>query len=159
MSKIKCEKCGASWDTENNKACPYCGSANVKNEAKHQENSGSGGTTIINNYYGNVSQDAHKTNSGVINERGEPVGLSEKELKIYYQPRPRVLWLAVLCYVVCLAIIGFVFEEVFDFEEIVAIISTVCVIVVPVAVYLIIVKRRQVRWDKLHTSARKLREK
>lgn len=158
MSKIKCEKCGATWDTSQDKACPYCGSLGVEKKEKSQEVNNSGGTTIINNYYGNTPQNERAKSLSKINERGEPVGLSERELKIYYQPRPKVLWLAVLCYVVFVAIIGFIAEEIFDFEEIWLIIATICVIILPVALYLLIVKCLQVRWDKLHKNARKLRE-
>lgn len=156
MAKIKCEECGASWDSTQYEKCPYCGS--VGNLDKHTTTTKSaGGTTIINNYYGNVPKTEVKTASN-INERGEPIGLSEKELKIYYQPRPRVLWLAVLCYVVCVAIIGFIIEEFCDFEEVWVAIVAIVAIVLPVALCLIIVKCLQTRWDKLHKNARALRE-
>ncbi len=158
MSKIKCEKCGATWDTSQDKACPYCGSQGVVKEEKLQEVNNSGGTTIINNYYGNAPQNEREKSSSKINERGEPANLTEKELKIYYQPRPKFLWFAVLCYVVFVAIIGFVAEEIFDFEEVWLIVATIFVIFLPVALYLLIVKCLQSRWDKLHKKARTLRE-
>ncbi len=153
MAKIKCEKCGATWDNSQNNACPYCGSAGVVEEEKSQENA-TGGTTIINNFYGNSTQDKPKNSAGEINERGEPANLSEKELKIYYQPRPRFLWVVVICYLVCVSLIGGILENFFAIEKILPFF-----LVLPVATYIIIVKCLQARWDKLHNQAKSLREK
>ncbi len=156
MARINCDKCGASWDNEKGSICPYCGTAPKSEDGTHTNNKARG-TTIINNYYGVSGADKVEFDNPHVNDRGEPKGLSERELKIYYQPRPKIVWLAVMAYVLCVAIIGFILEEFCDFEEAIVVIVAICVAILPVAVYICVKKYKQVRWDKLHNRAREIK--
>lgn len=159
MARNVCDKCGASWHSESGDKCPYCGTVCVKQEkSRKTEQDYSNGTTIINNYYGEINNSSSDTRSAKINDRGEPVGLNEKELKVYYQPRPKVVWLAILIYIACISIICLVVDELGDFEEVFIAIAGVVISLVPCAIYWGIKKYQQVRWDRLHERVRQIRK-
>ena len=158
MARINCDKCGASWDTEKGDVCPYCGIAQRSEIKTRTDRDKEAGTTIINNYYGVQSVGEENRSNPRINDRGEPKGLSEKELKVYYQPRPKIIWLAVMAYVLCVAIMGFILAEICDFEELIVAIVTVCVAIVPIIAYLCVKKYQQAKWDKLHEKAREIKK-
>ncbi len=168
MAKLKCENCNASWDSKKGQVCPYCGTEKegeivTKTEDKTAEKSNSdgtqnGGTTIINNYYGEVKKEESAPQNDKLNARGEPVDFDQKTLGIFYQPKPKVIYAVVLGYLIIFSVAWLFIARALRASPLVFGLVLFFACAVPCGIYIGVKFYQRKRWLNCHNRVKAILE-